>query len=62
MTIKDAKFGDKFRTIEFKTALFCGIYDKIALFYVEDVGEVQVFAENGKEIHGDTDNDIYIRP
>lgn len=62
MTIKDAKFGDKFLTTEGKTALFlrfsCNAENEFAFFYIEDWGQVQVFKVNGKEVHGDAEHSI----
>ncbi len=62
MTIKDAKFGDKFQTTEGKTALFLrfasNAENEFAFFYIEDWGQVQVFKDNGKEIYGDVEHSI----
>jgi len=53
----NVQFGDKFLTTENKQALFLRFTEnaenKFAIFYVQDWGIGQVYAENGKEVHGD---------
>lgn len=66
MTIKEkiinAEFGEMFNTTDGKRAVFLrhaeNAENKFAMFYVEDWGQVQVFADTGREVHGDCAHSI----
>ena len=69
MDIKDsinlAQFGSRFVTTEGKEAVFLRFAEnaehKFAIFYVKDWGTVQVFRDNGREVHGESKYDIIAR-
>ena len=66
MTIKEkigkAKFGEMFNTTTGKRAIFLryanNAENRFAIFYVEDWGQVQVFANTVREVHGDVEHSI----
>lgn len=55
-------FGDKYVTTTGKRALFLrrayNSENNFIIFYVEDWGVVQVFANTGYEVHGDAEHSI----
>lgn len=59
---ENAKFGDMFLTAGLKQAVFLRLSEnaenKFAVLYVEGWGTIQVFRENGEEVHGDSAYDI----